>query len=138
MAGPLTQTAIAAIIFGIIMGSGIYMLQQFTDPQSYGVTLENNFSALSAYNSAAQNATGVYDNSSQGASINSASLGSAQLQGLISAEQTKASYYKIFTSSVKDFFQYFPMLSSISIAIIAIIAVLVVSMVYRAIRGVDP
>lgn len=136
MAGPLTNASVAAILFAVIMSTGVYILTQFAD--GYNVPIESNFTQLTAYQQQALTATAVYDNASQGATINSQSVGSAQLQGLISAEQTKTGFFKLFTTSINDFFGYFPVPSWIPISLIAMLLIMVTAMIYRAIRGVDP
>lgn len=136
MAGPLTNTAIAGVIFGIVLTFGIYMLGQFS--LGYEIPIESNFTDLTGYNSAIYNATAVYDNASQGATINTQSVGSAQLQGLISAEQTKIGFIKVLSGSISDFFKYFPVLSYMTTGLIVMLGIISISMIYRAIRGVDP
>ena len=136
MAGPLTNTAIGVIIFGIILSTGIYMLMQFSN--GYNVPIESNFTSFTGYVNQTYASTSQYNNVSDTASINSQSLGTAQLQGLISAEQTKSGYFKTLTASINDFFVYFPILSYISVALISIIGILFFAMFYRAVRGVDP
>lgn len=136
MAGPLTNTAIATVIFGIVLTFCLYTLGQFST--AYQVPIESSFDSLSGYNSAIQNASAIYDNTSLGATINAQSLGSAQLQGLISTEQTKVGFYKVLTSSVSDFFKYFPILSYITTGFVIMLGILSISMFYRAVRGVDP
>ena len=136
MAGPLTNTAVAVVLFGMVLFVGIYYMQQLSI--GYNVPIESNFTEFTQYNSIAINNTAVYDNTSQGASINTQSVGSAQLQGLISAEQTKSSYFKVLTSAINDYFKYFPVLSVITAGFIAILSIVSIAMIYRAIRGVDP
>jgi len=136
MAGPLTNTAIGVLLFGIIMSTGIYMLTQLSN--SYNVPIESNFTNLAGYNTGNQLTSATYNNASNGATINTQSVGTAQLQGLISAEQTKSGFFKTLTASINDFFVYFPILSYITIVLGTIVGILFSAMLYRAIRGVDP
>lgn len=136
MAGPLTNVGIGVTLGVLVIAMGVLLLN--TLATGYNVPIDNDLSSFNQYTNQTATTTATYDNSSRGASINTQSVGSAQLQGLISTEQTKMGFWNTLKVAMNDFLGFFPIDGRIIAALMSIITLVSGAMIYRAIRGVDP